>query len=165
MINLEWALRYWLGCVCHCDLTYHFLYRYWPTGWALPLFRHAGRNVANIGSEGLYGVLRVWCGIGLKACWLDQTVCSRLGLCLFDQRNICLGLFKELGEFWLIHVTWNEPWLKNRMENFHSRIRPLDWAMLVFRQTETLQKFVSEHAAIPNHRWSWRRTTTGLGAA
>ena len=55
-------------------------------------------NAANIGSEGLYGALRVWFGMGLEASWLNQNVCPRLGLCLFDQRSICLGLFKELRE-------------------------------------------------------------------
>ena len=32
------------------------------------------RNAANIGSKGLYGALRVLFGVGLEACWLDQTI-------------------------------------------------------------------------------------------
>ena len=37
------------------------------------------------------------------------------------------------------------------MENCHSRIRQLDRGLLVFRQMETLQKFVSIYASIQNH--------------
>ena len=116
MINLERALRYWLGCVCHCNLTYHFLYRYWPTVWgALPLLLPVDCNAANIGSEGLYEALRVWFGIGLKASWLDQTVYSRLGLCLFDQRAIWNGSYKELRVFACFMWLW-----KHLIRCFHA---------------------------------------------
>ena len=64
-----------------------------------PLFPSVSCNAANIGSEGLYGALRVWFGMGLEASWLDQNVCTRLGLCLFDQRAIWNGSYKELSAF------------------------------------------------------------------
>jgi putative transposase len=42
-------------------------------------------------------------------------------------------------------------WLNNRAENSHLPIRRREHAMLRFRQTKTLQKFVSIHASVHNH--------------
>jgi len=42
-------------------------------------------------------------------------------------------------------------WLNNRAENSHLPFRRREHAMLRFRQTKTLQKFVSIHASIYNH--------------
>ena len=42
-------------------------------------------------------------------------------------------------------------WLNNRAENSHLPFRRREHAMLRFRQTKTLQKFVSVHASFYNH--------------
>ena len=42
-------------------------------------------------------------------------------------------------------------WLNNRAENSHQPFRRREWAMLRFRRTRTLQKFVSVHASVHNH--------------
>jgi putative transposase len=42
-------------------------------------------------------------------------------------------------------------WLNNRAENSHLPFRRREHAMLRFRQTKTLQKFVSIHASVRNH--------------
>lgn len=42
-------------------------------------------------------------------------------------------------------------WLNNRVENSHLPFRRREHAMLRFRQTKTLQKFVSIHASVHNH--------------
>jgi putative transposase len=42
-------------------------------------------------------------------------------------------------------------WLNNRAENSHLPFRRRERAMLRFRQTRTLQKFVSVHASAHNH--------------
>jgi len=42
-------------------------------------------------------------------------------------------------------------WLNNRAENSHLPFRRRERAMLRFRRTATLQKFVSIHASIQNH--------------
>jgi putative transposase len=42
-------------------------------------------------------------------------------------------------------------WLNNRAENSHLPFRRREHAMLRFRQTKTLQKFVSIHASVHNH--------------
>jgi putative transposase len=42
-------------------------------------------------------------------------------------------------------------WLNNRAENSHLPFRRREHAMLRFRQTKTLQKFVSVHASCYNH--------------
>jgi len=42
-------------------------------------------------------------------------------------------------------------WLNNRAENSHLSFRRRERAMLRFRQTRTLQKFVSVHASVYNH--------------
>lgn len=42
-------------------------------------------------------------------------------------------------------------WLNNRAENSHLPFRRREHAMLKFRQTKTLQKFVSIHASFHNH--------------
>lgn len=42
-------------------------------------------------------------------------------------------------------------WLNNRAENSHLTFRRREHAMLRFRQTKTLQKFVSVHASFHNH--------------
>ena len=41
--------------------------------------------------------------------------------------------------------------INNRSENSHLPFRRLERAMLRFRRTETVQKFVSAHASIQNH--------------
>jgi putative transposase len=42
-------------------------------------------------------------------------------------------------------------WVNNRAENSHLPFRRRERAMLRFRRTATLQKFVSVHASIQNH--------------
>ena len=42
-------------------------------------------------------------------------------------------------------------WLYNRAENSHMPFRRRERAMLRFRRTRTLQKFVSVHASVHNH--------------
>jgi putative transposase len=42
-------------------------------------------------------------------------------------------------------------WLNNRAENSHLPFRRRERAMLRFRRTGTLQKFVSVHASVHNH--------------
>ncbi len=42
-------------------------------------------------------------------------------------------------------------WLNNRAENSHLPFRRREYAMLRFRQTKTLQKFVSVHVSVHNH--------------
>jgi putative transposase len=42
-------------------------------------------------------------------------------------------------------------WLNNRAENSHQPFRRRERAMLRFRRTRTLQKFVSVHASVNNH--------------
>jgi putative transposase len=42
-------------------------------------------------------------------------------------------------------------WVNNRAENSHLPFRRRERAMLRFRRTKTLQKFVSIHASIQNH--------------
>ena len=42
-------------------------------------------------------------------------------------------------------------WLNNRVENSHLPFRRRERAMLRFRRTRTLQKFVSVHASVHNH--------------
>ena len=42
-------------------------------------------------------------------------------------------------------------WLNNRAENSHLPFRRRERAMLRFRRTQTLQKFVSVHASVHNH--------------
>jgi putative transposase len=42
-------------------------------------------------------------------------------------------------------------WVNNRAENSHLPFRRRERAMLRFRRTATLQKFVSTHASIRNH--------------
>jgi len=42
-------------------------------------------------------------------------------------------------------------WLNNRAENSHLPSRRRERAMLRFRRTRTLQKFVSVHASVHNH--------------
>ena len=42
-------------------------------------------------------------------------------------------------------------WLNNRAENSHQPFRRRERAMLRFRRTRTLQKFVSVHASVHNH--------------
>lgn len=42
-------------------------------------------------------------------------------------------------------------WLNNRVENSHLPLRRREWAMLRFRQMESLQKFASVHASLHNH--------------
>jgi putative transposase len=42
-------------------------------------------------------------------------------------------------------------WFNNRAENSHLPFRRREHAMLRFRQTKTLQKFVSIHASVHNH--------------
>ena len=76
------GLKLLIGGICHLNLTYQFLYHYWPTGWALPLFLYASGNAENIGSKGLYEVPRAMFGIGLEACCSDQTIDLKGGLIL-----------------------------------------------------------------------------------
>ena len=42
-------------------------------------------------------------------------------------------------------------WLNNRAENAHQPFRRRERAMLRFRRTRTLQKFVSVHSSVHNH--------------
>ena len=42
-------------------------------------------------------------------------------------------------------------WLNNRAENSHLRFRRRERAMLCFRRTRSLQKFVVVHSSIHNH--------------
>ena len=42
-------------------------------------------------------------------------------------------------------------WLNNRAENSHQPFRRRERAMLRFRRTRTLQKFVSVHSSVRNH--------------
>ena len=42
-------------------------------------------------------------------------------------------------------------WLNNRAENSHQPFRRRERAMLRFRRTRTLQKFVSVHSSVHNH--------------
>ena len=42
-------------------------------------------------------------------------------------------------------------WLNNRAENAHQPFQRRERAMLRFRRTRTLQKFVSVHASVHNH--------------
>lgn len=42
-------------------------------------------------------------------------------------------------------------WLNNRAENSHLPFRRRERAMLRFRRTRTLQKFVAVHASVHNH--------------
>jgi putative transposase len=42
-------------------------------------------------------------------------------------------------------------WLNNRAENSHQPFRQRERAMLRFRRTRTLQKFVSVHSSVHNH--------------
>ncbi len=42
-------------------------------------------------------------------------------------------------------------WLNNRAENSHLPFRQREWAMLRFRRTRTLQKFVAVHSSVHNH--------------
>ncbi|MDA9265256.1 IS6 family transposase [bacterium] len=60
-------------------------------------------------------------------------------------------------------------WLNNRAENSHQPFRRREWAMLRFRRTATLHKFVSVHASIQNHfnkeRHLYSRTNFKLNRA
>jgi putative transposase len=60
-------------------------------------------------------------------------------------------------------------WVNNRAENSHLPFRRRERAMLRFRRTATLQKFVSVHASIQNHfnheRHLYSRTTFELNRA
>ncbi|GLS18254.1 hypothetical protein GCM10007874_12700 [Labrys miyagiensis] len=47
-------------------------------------------------------------------------------------------------------------WKNNRAENSHQRFRRREAAMLKFRRTKTLQKFVAVHSQIHNHFYSER---------
>ena len=42
-------------------------------------------------------------------------------------------------------------WLNNRAENSHLPFRRREYAMLLFRQVRSLQKFVSVHSSVHNH--------------
>jgi putative transposase len=42
-------------------------------------------------------------------------------------------------------------WLNNRAENSHQPFRRREWAMIKFRRTKSLQKFVSIHSSVHNH--------------
>lgn len=56
--------------------------------------------------------------------------------------------FKDLG----IHDRQETGrWANNRVENSHQPFRRRERAMLRFRRTRTLQKFVAVHASIHNH--------------
>ena len=60
-------------------------------------------------------------------------------------------------------------WLNNRAENSHLPFRRRERAMLQFRRTQTLQKFVSVQASIQNHfnqeRYLYSRTNFKLNRA
>ena len=89
-----------------------------------------------------------------EAYWFDQTSCLKLGLCLFDQRAIWNGSYKELRVFcWCKNDEHQrtQSYLNNRAENSHLPFRRRERAILRFWWTQTLQKFVSAHASIQNH--------------
>ncbi len=74
-----------------------------------------------------------------------------------DRKAALKFLKKTMKHFGRPHVIGNADlqktgrWLNNRAENSHLPFRRRERAMLRFRNTRTLQKFVSVHASVHNH--------------